>query len=274
MSASDRVPIDTASRGRLRQWKRAATARFLRIEAVLAGRAFERAARDFNHKKGIGRQRALAKLRVLLAEARFEEAHVASDGFALWSYLHPRDSVICPGKGVGPAELQDCCTVDYLVLGRTFNHEQDRVGAGRGTGLWSVEVSDHALGRCLQRDPRAELDAVIYAAHRSALAVRRGPRAGFLLPAGNGAFVCSLRAGPDTSTGQPCTWVSARTWLHADQLVDDRHFAPRATVPAARLGASLLLPLALRHLSPAASGVRPLAVTACAAGRGGPRSKT
>jgi len=50
------------------------------------------------------------------------------------------------------------------------------VTTGRGKGLWSIEVTTHALGRALQRDPDADLDAMLFEAHRAALAMRPGPR--------------------------------------------------------------------------------------------------
>jgi hypothetical protein len=248
---SSRVPVGAEARGRLRQWKRAALDRFSRIEATLASRKFDKAARDFNHKSAVGRRRALPKLRAMLSEACFEEAHA---DYVLWAYFHPRESVVCPNEGVGPALLQDCVTVDFIALGRrTWNYAVERIGSERGQGLWSIEATDHALGRALQRDPAADLDALILEAHHAALAMRpAGPIFGFLLPAGNGAFRCSLRAGPDTSTGQDCVWVVAHTWLHNDQLAEDQHLAP-AGDPTERLGNHMLRPLALRHLD----GLRP-----------------
>ena len=78
-----------------RPMKRAASARHGRIEAVLASRAFRAASADFGHKRGKDRLRALHQLRATLHEANFEEVR-HDDGFALWSYLHPRESVIAP----------------------------------------------------------------------------------------------------------------------------------------------------------------------------------
>jgi hypothetical protein len=59
----------------------------------------------------------LVKLKVMLAAARFEEA--GDTGFAFWSYLHPRESIFCPGDGVHPADTQDCCSVDFIAVGNT-----------------------------------------------------------------------------------------------------------------------------------------------------------
>jgi len=53
----------------------------------------------------------------MLAAARFEEA--GDTGFAFWSYLHPRESIFCPGDGVHPADTQDCCSVDFIAVGNT-----------------------------------------------------------------------------------------------------------------------------------------------------------
>jgi hypothetical protein len=239
------VPIDRASRGRLRLWKRATAARYERIAATLDGKPFAAAARDYNYKRGKGRARALAKLKVLLAEAHLE---TSDDDYALWSYLHPRDSVVTPNPGVGPSELQDCVCVDFVVVGQTWDYRHSRVTRGRGNGLWSFEASDHALGRALQRDPAADLDPMLLSAHHAALAAAPATST-FLLPAGQGAFKCTLRAGPDTDTGKHCTWITAHTWIHADQMADGQVCAGRAELPAARLGSSVLLPMALRHLA-------------------------
>ena len=108
----------------------------------------------------------------------------------------------------------------------------------------------NALHRVVQRDPTADLDAVIFEAHHASLTVRL-PGSGehsFLIPAGRGAFICSLTTGPDSSTGLSVC-VSAHAWIHVDQLAADQHFAVPSNVPGERLGDALLLPLALHHLA-------------------------
>jgi hypothetical protein len=164
--SADKIPISTEARGKVRLWRRQALARFKRIDAVIASAACRQASRDFAHKKGKGRLRALPKLRKLMAEANFEGGHVEDPAFVLWSFLHPRESVVRPGEGVSPARLQDGVCVDFVAIGATWDHTREKLSTGQSRGLWSLEVRDHALGRLAQRDPSADFDEVILGAHR------------------------------------------------------------------------------------------------------------
>jgi hypothetical protein len=60
--SADKIPISTKARAKVWLWKRQALARFQRIDAVIASAAFSQASRDFTHKKGKRRLRALPKL--------------------------------------------------------------------------------------------------------------------------------------------------------------------------------------------------------------------
>src|SRR5262249_29223509 len=255
---SERVPISTEARAKVRAWKRKAIARFERIDAVIESAAFQKAGPDFTHKKGKGRLRALPKVKALLAEAHFERAHLEDPAFALWSFLRPRNSVICPGEGVGPAKLQDCVTVDYVAIGHTWDHMRERVSTGRSRGLWTLEIRDHALGRLAQRDPYVDFDEVIFKAHREVLRTRLVAFKGtsFLTPAGVGACVCSLTSGTDKELDRLCVCVSARTLIHADQIVETQPFAEISARVGERLGDNILLPVALHHWMKVSPGIR------------------
>lgn len=70
----------------------------------------------------------------------------------------------------------------------------------------------------------------------------------FLLPAGPGAFVCSLQRGPDVSVANaPTLSVFAHTWLSDDMLRDDQTPLIDDGSPGARLGDSWLLPAPMRR---------------------------
>jgi hypothetical protein len=70
----------------------------------------------------------------------------------------------------------------------------------------------------------------------------------FLIPAGPGAFVCSLRSGRDVSQAHaPMLHVSARTWLSDDMLRDDQTPLVDDGLPGDRLGDSWLLPAPMRR---------------------------
>jgi hypothetical protein len=174
---------------------------------------------------------------------------------ALWAALAPRNAVtVTPAT---ESQKQDCVAVNYVLVGALGG---PGIGGMIADGLWSVEISDHALLRVLQRDPAAELDAVLLGVHRSALwlsndiataadaaaAAGEGRASGFL-PAGDGVFICEFNAATDRSNWQKMLGVRAVTWLHDDQLHDDQRPEPEGK-PGDRLGEGLLLPVPLRRV--------------------------
>jgi hypothetical protein len=120
-------------------------------------------------------------------------------------------------------------------------------------------VQEHALGRAIQRTGQTP-QAVVFDAHHSVLRTRtalvlpeqnldRAPQ--FLLHAGQGAFVCSVRHGRDISLGrEQSIHVRAHTWIDADQLHDDQRVFADDGEPGGRLGDTWLLPAPLRRLIP------------------------
>ena len=100
----------------------------------------------------IGRQRVLAKLAREIGTAAHYEGVRLSGSYpaAVWSRLRPQGAVI---KSTDPSEQQDCITVDYVAAGGFAT------GIGDASGIWTIEVADHALGRMLQRSPSADPDA-------------------------------------------------------------------------------------------------------------------
>src|SRR5215469_5300596 len=143
---TERVPIDNATRGRLRAWKRTALQRYKRVAQACQTEAFEALVRDFYSKRGRGRQRALAKLKNILKEARFVQARLNQrPPHALWAILDPRNSVICNVPGVDAGRLQDCVTVDCIAVGR-LSAADGTLACARDAGVWTLEAQDHALG--------------------------------------------------------------------------------------------------------------------------------
>lgn len=70
----------------------------------------------------------------------------------------------------------------------------------------------------------------------------------FLLPAGPGAFVCSLQVARDVSLAKaPAMHVGAHTWLSDDMLRDDQTPLIDDGSPGDRLGDSWLLPAPMRR---------------------------
>jgi len=239
-------PIDAAARGALRVWKARAESRRARLDKTLTcNLSLQMEISNFAVKRGTGQRRAFEKIRKALALASLQTVafNPPAGPLAVWAYVKPREPVnFAPNS---PSEAQSGATVDYIFIGETGEY------FNVGKGLWTIEATDHALGRLLQRSPGADLDAVLLDAHHRLLAVPVADVSGldeFFLPAGNGVFASQLRSGPDVSTGEESIHARCSTWLHADQLQDSQ--LPVATGGAGQhLGDVLLKPTPLRRLS-------------------------
>jgi hypothetical protein len=261
--------IDAEARGKVRTWKAAASRRFNQFDRVAFDFQTEAIGGMLLKKSGVGRARAFAKLHKRLAGAGAVLDRVKLDQtvpLAVWGTLKPREAVtveVAPDS-VDPGAFQNCVVIEYLVMGQMLRG--GRTGIGMHAGLWTLEVPDHALHRLVQRDRRADIAASLWQAHHAALnaatnavlinhVIDRDRR--FLLPAGEGAFVCTFRAGPDVSAkdrlGLCCR---ARTWLHSDQMTEAQGAVLLAPAPPGveRLGDGILQPLPLRRATPDGSG--------------------
>jgi hypothetical protein len=132
------------------------------------------------------------------------------------------------------------------------------------TGLWTLEVSDHALLRLCQRDPGADLDAVLLEAHRAILRAPATKEIGakdeiYLMPAGSGVFLCQLHCATDRHSGDICIRFRARTWLHRDQLGDNQEASIVRGVDRLEgpipLGACWFMPYPFVNLTEAEPGI-------------------
>jgi hypothetical protein len=249
MSASSN-PIDAEARGQLRAWQAAADGKWQRMEALCHSREFETAARDLALRGSRdGRTRAFAKLRRGFALCAFLEGvrvDVAAP-LAVRSVLSPRMAVAVNTDD--PARQHDC-VVEYLLAGKL----PDGTPANGYAGLWTLEVSDQALGPLLQRDGHADPSQVLLAA--CAAAPRTASIAAcftdlkrvFWIPAGAGVLCCTLIRAKDISDLELQLHTRVVTWLHRDQLRDrqEGEVIIDDGAPGARLGESHLLP-ALRH---------------------------
>ena len=240
-------PVPAEARGRVRLLKREIAARAALLDPL--NKEVRRAARDLVLKSGVGRARASAKLRRLLADAEFLAARLAGrEPMMVWSYL---DTCGPPYESENPSETQGCVGVKYILAGAGPG---DSIGVS--SGQWALLVTDHALGRLVQRDPGADPRAVILAGHGNLLRARAGSidDARFALPAGDGAFMARFVVATDPR-GEIVFDVLASTWVHNDQMYGDQRPILGDGVPGPPLGSKWLLPWPLRRIDPASRAV-------------------
>ena len=228
-----------------REWLRTdISRRYERLEAAMSVKATRSAVDDYARKRSpLGRQRALAKLKRAFADAQPE---AFAGGVALWSFLKPGDARDWTTADDHPRDRQPCVRLYFLLCDRTGCH----------SGLWSLEFTDHCIGR-LVSDARSPLALgaaeTMHAAHRNLMAasstvVLRWPD-DFLLAVEDGVFRCSVTRGP---AGTDQLFIRADSWLHSEQLHENQRPVPPATSAADRM-ADLLLPQPLRRLRQAAA---------------------
>ena len=207
--------VGTEARRALRLWRELAAARAARVDALLADRRLLRLADDFAAKGALGAARSLLRLRAQLEPSAVYAGLRASPRAAHWTVFRPHAPV--SGDVAGTWRQGGACVWRVTV---------QRAGRGRRSRIEQamlLEVSDHALGRLLQRSPGVGIDAVLTDAYRS-VTVRQlvvaQPRR-LLIPAGDGAFLAEHHAacGDD---GRVVTFFRASTWLSADQMEDDQ----------------------------------------------------
>jgi hypothetical protein len=252
----NRTTIDPETRIKLRTWLQCARSRYAAMERVCQSKEIVEAIQLFFGRNEPDRSRSWCVVRQALDHVGRLEA-VDCDGwesFGLWTIIKPRGPVLGPDPDeLTPEEEQGGVTLNYLIIGKTTE--------GRMTiaeGLWTAEISLHALHRALQRDAGADLDTVLYDLQRAILTapVRRLTqyvREGMIIPAGNGAFLCScIDRAVNTSTGKLSLLIQAHSWIAPDQLRDEQkaRAAQLAAMPGENvLGTNWLLPDPIRSYS-------------------------
>ena len=202
-------------------WKSQASHRWARLEELFTSDAVHAIARDFSLRGSrLGQERALKKLRrVFDPLACIQLARVGGRPRALWLALVPRSTPVIVGSD-DPGERQSGAATYFVLVG----------GATQGcttldTGLWTLEASDHALHRLIERGGTgAGIDGVLLAAHHRILRDRLHLGADgeeLIVSAGPGIFRAARVVGASEATGLPVSFVRAETWLHQDQIADD-----------------------------------------------------
>jgi len=250
---------DSEVRGRMRAWKVDLVRKAVQFEQVYDARdttllpAIEAFAR-----KGtlVGRQRAFKKLRRMLgAGAILEGVRFQPDPIAVFSIIKPRDSIALNAP-IESGMAQDCVTVNYILVGHMPDDRPGLRKIGVCEGFWTLEVPDHAIGRCIHRT-RALPDKIIRECHLNLL--RMNPRlvmggnnrveleTRFNVRAGPGGFVCTFRVGEEVSRREYMARVRADTWI-AEEDRDDQALLTGNGHPGHRLVDSWLMPAPLRRM--------------------------
>jgi hypothetical protein len=258
----DHYPIDSEARGKVRAWRRTITNCHARIERHITAQTTQRLAREFALKTSVtGRRRAFDKLHRLFSGPTTTLEKLQLTGrhpIALWASLTPRTAPRLYAKYLDPGRAGDCVCVHYIVAGAMPN------GHAMADGLWTIEVPTHALERLAQRDRKCDLSQVLFAAHHRTLdtaaktvqpcmAARRDDNLRFILPAGNGAFICDMSAYLDASLGlEQGLHVFAVTWVHEDTFFPEQERAIAADIGAVggRLRDNWLVPVPYRRIVP------------------------
>ncbi len=193
---------------------------------------------DVVHKKGIGQQRAIARLVALITPTAIV---TAGAGTVAWAWPEPRGPIL---ESDNPGQRQDCIVVRYAQVERV----------GRSTRVlnyaWSFEGPDHAMARVLQRDPSSDLGAVLWEAHTAFMAADADSvldhfieARTFYLSAGNGLFVCKGISAKDAK-GERFLYARAETWIAAGMARSDQQPLAPATDSVDTTG-NMLFELAL-----------------------------
>lgn len=251
-----KLRVSAEARGKLRTWKAAAAERYRQFNKVYDAPKLSNIIHEYVMRGSrTGKLRALDKIcRWFGPVAVFQTASSCKHPVACWLMLRPRRGVLVDPHS--PSLAQDCVAVDYLIVGRYDGYDVLR----RATGLWSLEFSDHALGRLLMRSRAVDLDRAMTEAHYYLMSLpthRPGIDFGQLwLRGGPGWFVGELRIGRDTTLdGDIMTHVRALTWMHEDQLNDNKERLAAQCQPALplceRMADRWLLPAPLRRIEKA-----------------------
>jgi len=241
----ERAKVPEAIKRQLRLFKRELTGPADVIAKWIGDKASRDDAADYVCKRGIGRERALARIKRTVPGAHINPG----PKFIELRWLEPSGRVIVDART--PGDMQDCILAYFAAAW----------GSGRGMHLWSrffVEIPDHAAWRLLQRggsqvdlrhclmqasDAFADGDAKEVMDYLSA-------KRTIYLPAGPGVFLSEIIAGIDDK--HKYYYARARTWLSAEMLAPQQR-----TVTPAKKGSESVLAWLLALMRREQYGERP-----------------
>ena len=232
--------IGAEARGKRRAFLTKARADYQRVERALRSGELTALAEEFvTHATSGAAAIALDELRRRLLGAAGELLlYDLEQRRALFALLHPMPAVALDQSD--PTNAQDIVLVELLQVG-------DLPGARRLIlSPGPLEISDHAIGKFFERNPRGDLRAAILDGVATASKLRHAQvkeRAakgwGMNLKAGPGAFVALLFA--DSDAGSSRVYFRCETWVHADEA-RQTILAPD-NEPGERLGEHWLKPV-------------------------------
>ena len=233
----DRIPSEVWRK--LRALKREIEPTSVKIRAALKDdEALRLIVKQCCCRRGMTRKGLLAIVRRAFPGAEIKVVH--KDVLEI-SWLAPSPPVIASPKDHG--EAQDCTLVCYCVAWPT-----PPFGIIRVCSAWSLEVPDHAAGRYLQwMGERADFRSALfeaanhfYAADMTAVAPHVGRSTDIYLPAGNGAFICTV-VGARSGTHR-FLYARAATFVETVKLHADQVPLPKANSEQESVAALLLDP--------------------------------
>lgn len=240
------IRIDAAARGQVRLFRQKIMYSSARIRSLTQHPDLIDDVQIWRHKTNArGRERVQTRIQHALPGVRWgrinSDVRELTGPVLVGSFLDNSGPTIVEPRD--PGQTQESVVVRYVLISAT----------GIYSGLWTLEVPIHALGRVAQRLPDADLSEILYAGHGRLLATAADeikPGTGFWLPTPPiGAFYCEVIIGPDESShGELTIYMRARTWIHDDQLRDEQRPIRAAVNGEAKLADALLLPLPIRKL--------------------------
>ena len=221
MRDDERIPNE--ARGQRRLWSAAESKRFSKVLAAFGDREVRRAAKEFSRRSGRHVAAALVLRNALDPRACLEHMDLkAKPPILVWSAIDAspesplRDS---DEHTLTMEERQPAASVHY-------------VGTAKDglllRGLWSSSYSAHAIGRLLQRWPRADPSALIRQGHRRLLAAPSRTIAelvglsAFVLATDEGAWWATAEMMKSSQTGQKILHVRCRSWLSDPQITPEQ----------------------------------------------------
>lgn len=241
-----RKPVDAEARGQLRVYLKKLEvdhAAFMKACEVVVRPTF----RDFLRKKEKGRARVFKRINEAITRHGARLMHKRLTGnrpVALWAVLEPRTTLWV--KPEHPRDEQDCVCLNFFYIGWIG----DRGVATEG--LWTVEVTKHALGRYLQRSADRDPTEAIFAAHEALLKLPDSvlEKLQFKLRVGDHAWQCEPNFGRDPHE-EINVHITLRTYLEFDQLSPQQEaelVSSNMRTSGAPMAETWLLPIPLKRI--------------------------